>query len=163
MKAFIIIVLLSPLFLAAQDCKLNREKDPYTKETKISTGFIQLDGASVTVDADSKEIDMLFSIEGIDKCFDNNSVAAIVFENTKVKMTMHNAGTMNCEGLFHFIFRNTASTNTQLQKLVTQKMTSIVFTGNGKKLTTITFSPEAQSALIALGTCLATEAKTLIK
>lgn len=163
MKPFIIIALLSPLFLTAQDCKLNREKDPYTKETKISTGFIALSGGSVTIDADSKEIDMLFSLEGADKCLDNNSVAAIIFENTKVKMNIHNAGTMNCEGLFHFIFRNTASANTQLQKLVTQKITSIVFTGNNKKVTTIDFPPDAQTSLITLGTCLINEAKTLIK
>ena len=35
-----------------------------------------LKNGSVTIDADSKEIDVLFSIEGLDKCFDNNSITA---------------------------------------------------------------------------------------
>lgn len=64
MKLLLTIVLLLPLFSYAQNCKLNKETDPYTKETKLSTGFIIFSGGSVTIDADSKEVDMLFPLKG---------------------------------------------------------------------------------------------------
>lgn len=168
MKQILSLLFLFPLFAAAQDttatvCKINKEKDPYTKETKLSTGFIFLKGGSVTIDADSKEIDVLFSIEGVDKCFDNNSMAAVFFEGTKSKMTSRNGGTMNCEGLFHSVFKNTASTSTVLQKMMTLKINRIVFTGNNKKETTVTIDPAQQQTLMILATCLVNEAKTLIK
>ena len=162
-KYSIVLALVFPVSLYAQDCKLTRETDPYTKETKLSTGFIFFDGGSVTIDADSKEIDVLFSIEGSDKCFDNNSMAAIFFEGIKTKMNSRNGGTMNCEGLFHFVFKNAASTTTLLQKLSTQKINHIVFTGNNKKESTVNLGPQEQEALMALATCLINEAKTLIK
>lgn len=169
MKNIFALFLLSPLFSLAQDstasqCKLIKETDPYTKEIKLSTGFIFLDGGSVTIDADSKEIDVLFSIEGADKCFDNNSTAAIYFEGVKTKLNSRNGGTMNCEGLFHFIFKNTATTTTSmLQKIMTQKINHILFIGNNKKESTINISPADQQTLMALATCLVNEAKTLIK
>jgi hypothetical protein len=163
MKWFFILLFNVPLFIYAQECKLSREVDPYTKEVKVSTGFIKLEDGSVTIDADGKEIDMLFSIEGIDKCFDNNSSAAIFFENSKIKMSLRNAGTMNCEGLFHFIFKNANLTNPQLKKIITQKITHIIFTGNNKKTTTVTFPAEQQPVFMALGNCLVEDAKKLIK
>jgi hypothetical protein len=168
MKQIVVLFLLLPLFSAAQDstaakCKLIREVDPYTKEIKLSTGFIYFDGGSVTIDADSKEIDVLFSIEGADKCFDNNSTAFIFFEGVKTKLTLKNGGTMNCEGLFHFIFKNSPTTNSQLQKIMTQKINHILFTGNNKKESTGNLGPAEQEALMAFATCLVNEAKTLIK
>jgi hypothetical protein len=163
MKKLFVLVLFTPFFSAAQECKLNKETDPYTKETKLSTGFIFLDGGSVTIDADSREIDVLFSIEGADKCYDNNSLAAIFFEGTKTKLTSRNGGTMNCEGLFHFIFKNTASSPTILQRMMTQRITYIVFTGNNKKETRVELGPTEQQALMTLATCLVNEAKTLVK
>lgn len=168
MKNILAILLLSPLLSIAQDpiaigCKLTRETDPFTKETKLSTGFIFFDGGSVTIDADSKEIDVLFSIVGADKCYDNNSMAFVFFEGVKTKLSSRNGGTMNCEGLFHFVFKNTASTPSLLQKIMTQKINHIVFTGNNKKESTINIDPADQESLIALATCLVTEAKTLIK
>jgi hypothetical protein len=168
MKKILVFLLLSPLFSAAQDtiaigCKLNKEKDPFTKEIKLSTGFIFFDGGSVTIDADSKEIDVLFSIEGAEKCFDNNSMASIFFEGVKTKINSRNAGTMNCEGLFHFVFKNSVSTQSLLQKIMTQKINHILFTGNNKKESTITIKPADQEKLITLATCLVTEARTLIR
>jgi len=168
MKKFLVITVLFPFLLSAQDsiatqCKLIRETDPFTKETKLSTGFIFLDGGSVTIDADSKEIDVLFSIEGVDKCFDNNSIAAIFFEGVKTKMSSRNGGTMNCEGLFHFVYKNTALTSSLLQKIMSQKINHIVFTGNNKKESTINISPLEQQTLITMATCLVNEAKKLIK
>lgn len=167
MKYILVLVLFFPLFLAAQDpiaigCKLNRETDPFTKEIKISTGFIPMDGGSVTIDATKAEIDFLFSIEGADKCFDNNSTAFIFFEGTKLKLTAHNGGSMNCEGLFHFIFRNTASLPSMLTKMTTQKINHIVFKGNNKKESTINLSPADQQLFMTLAECLVNEAKKLI-
>jgi hypothetical protein len=163
MRHIIIIALLLPLFTWSQDCKLTRETDPFTKETKISTGFIQLQGGSVTIDADRLEVDIFFTLEGSDKCFDNNSTAAIFFEGTKIKMSSRNSGSMNCEGFFHFTFRNTAATASLLQKMSTQKLTSIVFIGSNKKETKVTFIPEQQQVFLSLANCLVNEAKTLVK
>jgi hypothetical protein len=164
--AFAFCLMLIANGLVAQDsigCKIIRETDPYTKQTKLSTGFIYFDGGSVTVDADSKEIDVLFSIEGSDKCFDNNSIATIFFEGVKTKFNIRNGGTMNCEGLFHFIFKNTPTPNSQLLKLMNQKINHILFVGNNKKESTINIGPVEQETLKTLTTCLVNEAKTLIK
>ena len=163
MKYLLGLFLLAPFFLHAQDCKLNKETDPYTKETKLSTGFIFLQGASVTIDADSKEIDVLFSVEGVDKCFDNNSTAILIFENSKVKTTLRNNGTMNCEGLFHFIFKNSPATISNLKKITTQKITQITFVNSSKKPTVVTLAPADQQSLVTLANCLVTDAKALIK
>lgn len=163
MKYSWILLFFLPLFGTAQDCKLGRETDPFTKETKLSTGFMFFSGASLTIDADSKEVDLLFSLEGANKCFDNNSTAVVFFEGSKVKMNLRNAGTMNCEGLFHFIYKNSASTTTQLQKLTTQRISQIIFTDANKKEMTVTLTGKDQELLISLGTCLINEAKTLIR
>jgi hypothetical protein len=166
MKFQLLMTMLAPLFLAAQDCKLNKETDPYTKETKLSTGFIFLDGGSVTIDADSKDIDILFSIEGTDKCYDNNCNAEIFFEGIKSKTSTRNGGTMNCEGLFHFIFRNSKSApTTLLQRMCTKKITHIIFTSNDKKQTktTVTIALQEQETLMTLANCLVNEARALIK
>ena len=164
MKYIFLIILFVTASASAQECKLIKETDPYTKETKLSTGFIFLKGGSVTVDADSKEIDILFSLEGVDKCFDNNATAVIILEGSKTKTTIRNGGTMNCEGLFHFIFKNSASTTSILKKLTTQKITQLIFTGNDKKKETIiSLTPEQQQTLLTLSNCLVNDAKALIK
>jgi len=163
MKRISFLLLLLPLFASSQECKITREKDPYTKEIKLSTGFLFLDGGSVTIDADSKEIDILFSIEGADKCFDNNSTGVIFLEGVKTKFNTRNAGTMNCEGLFHLVFKNGPTTPSILQKFMTTKINHILFTGNNKKESTITISEADQEKLMALATCLVNEAKTLVK
>lgn len=163
MKYILIIGFLLPIFAFSQDCKLIKETDPYTKDTKLSTGFIALNGGSVTFDADSKEIDIFFTIKGNDICFDNNSTAYLLFEGSKTKSSFRNGGTMNCEGLFHFIYKNSTSTTTILKKMATQKIASIVFIGNNKKESTISVKPEMQEAVMTLANCLINEAKTLIK
>jgi hypothetical protein len=70
---------------------------------------------------------------------------------------------MNCEGLFHFVFKNTATTTSMLQKILTQKINHILFIGNNKKESTIKISPTNQQTLMAMATCLINEAKILIK
>jgi hypothetical protein len=152
---------LFPFFLSAQDCKLSRETDPYTKETKLSTGFISLPGAKVTIDADSKEIDFFFIVP--DKCFNDASTVFILYEGNRVKLTYRSAGSMNCDGYFHFKFRNNTVTPTVVQKFSTQKIAQFIFTGNDKKAVTINLSPEQQKIFMEAVGCLAAEAKTLIK
>ncbi len=153
--------------LSAQDsvvCKLIKETDPYTKEIKLSSGFIGLDGASVTIDADSKELIFLFSIETADKCFDNNSTADLFFEGIKSKTMTRNAGTMNCEGLFQLVFKNSnSSPTTILQRLTTKKLTQIIFTGNSKKPITVNLGIKEQEALQYLANCVLTEGRQLIR
>ena len=61
-----------------------------------------------------------------------------MFEGLKSKTSSRNGGTMNCEGLFQFVFRNTTSTTTLLQRLMTYKIASIIFTDSNKKETTLT-------------------------
>lgn len=169
MKYLLIFCLLLQLPALSQEpatpaCKLIKETDPYTKETKLSTGFIFLDGGSVTIDADSKEIIVLFSVEGPDRCFDNNSTADLFFEGIKSKTMSRNGGTMNCEGLFQFVFKNSHSTpTTVLQRLLTRKTTHILFNSNTKKPITVMVGLKEQEALMTLANCLVTEAKTLIK
>jgi hypothetical protein len=169
MKYLLIAAILLRLPAMAQEtatpaCKLIKETDPYTKETRLSTGFIFFDGGSVTIDADSTEIIVLFSIEGPDRCFDNNTNADLYFEGIKSKTMGRNAGTMNCEGLFQLVFKNSHSTpTTVLQRLLTKKTTQIIFNSNTKKPITVTIGPKEQEGLMALANCLVTEAKTLIK
>lgn len=160
--------MLAPFSLMAQDtavvnCKLHSETDPFTKETKLSTGFLSLSGGAVTIDATTPEVDLLFALKGREVCFDNNSTAFIFFEGTKSKLTIRNGGTMNCEGLFHFIFKNTAATQTNLNKLATQKINRIVFNTTGKAELTIIVKPEMQEPLKQNIQCLVDEAKKLIK
>ncbi len=163
MKRISFVILLFPLFLNAQDCKLKRQTDVYTKEQTISTGFIPLEGASLSIDASKTEIDMLFSVTGTDKCFTDASTAAIFFEGTKFKQTQRNGGSMNCEGLFHFIFRNGTTAPVLLRKLSTQKIEKIVFTGNNKKETIVTLTPEQRQMVMDLAACMVKEAPALIK
>lgn len=163
MKFALIITLLFPLWLPAQDCKVKKTTDPYTKEVKISTGFIQLAGASLSIDADSKEIDFFFSMDGKEKCFSDAATAEVFYEGKKIKATFKNGGPVNCEGVFHIIFKNGVSTPALLQRLITQIVTSIQFTGNNKAKTTITLSPDEQQTLMTRADCLIKEAKALVK
>jgi hypothetical protein len=155
-------LLVLPAGIFAQDCKLKKSIDPYTKETRLSTGFIKLDGAILSIEADSKEIDFVFTMNATEKCFSDAANATVIYEGIKMKANYKNAGPVNCEGVFHIIFKNGVSTPTLLQRLVTQKITSIGFTGNDKSVTTITFQPEDQQKFMVLGDCLIKQAKTLL-
>lgn len=166
MKYIVIIAFLLPLFIAAQDsatvaCKLIKETDPYTKEIKLSSGFISLQNASLTIDADNKEIDFFFTVP--DACFTDASTVFIFFEGSKTKTTYRNTGSMNCDGYFHFIFRNGLATPSVLQKLATQKTANFIFTGNDKKPVIISLLPEQQKMLMQSTACIIAESKALIK
>jgi hypothetical protein len=154
-----------PFLSTAQEpvpCELNRETDPYTKETVVSTGFFTLENATVDISASRFEIDIFFSIVGTDNCFDNNSTAMIFFEGSKLKLTARNAGSMNCDGYFHIIFKNSPTNPSLLQKMMGQKVSQVLFTGNNKKETVISFGPD-QDVFKGMLNCVVAEGKQLIK
>ena len=160
-KIFTGFLFLIPMCSFSQECVIQKEEDPYTKAIKLSTGFINFRNASLSIQADSREIDFLFIITGTDKCFSDASTASVFFEGTRLKSNYRNGGSMNCDGYFHFIFRNQPALPSALQRLATQKVTSMLFTGNDKKETLITFSPEHQEMLKHFVSCMIEEAKTL--
>jgi hypothetical protein len=161
MKLFISTLLLLPLLAGAQECKLINEKDPYTKETKLSSGALTLQGATLTIDADKKEIDFFFEVNG--KCFNDMSTVFIFWENTRAKTTFRNAGSMNCDGYFHFKFRNGATTPTALNKMAIQKVVHFIFKGNDDKEFTVGLSPAQQQTLMEIVACINKESKTLVQ
>ena len=134
------------------------DKDPYTREEKLSSGFIDIGSAKVSVVATKTEIDFLFSL-GKGNCFDDDCSAAISYTATKAKTTIRNSGPTNCDGLFHFTFRNLASTPTNLQNLSIKPITSIKFTDNTKKEIVVTLTEAQQTAFNNLASCAVSEAK----
>lgn len=160
--------LLFPLLLffssqaISQDCPLQKENDPITNAPKITTGFFNLQTASLSIDADSKNIDFFFIVDNSGKCFDYASSVVINFEGGRLKTTLKNSGTVNCEGYFHFTFRNGPSTPSQLLNLSTKKVVSLKFIGTNKAETSITLVPQQQQLLMDLTACMIKESKTLL-
>ena len=168
MRKLFLFFLLFPAFSFAQDtthvgCKINREINSFSKEEKLSTGFLKLNGGMVSFDATAAEITVLFSLEGREVCFDNNSTAYVYFEGTKSKLTIRNNGTMNCEGLFQFVFKNTQVPNTNMTRLSTQKVDKIVFKTTSEKELTVNVLTEKRDTMMQMANCLVNEAKTLIR
>jgi hypothetical protein len=167
MKKLIISFLFLPLFSMAQECKLKSSTDPFTHETKLSTGFMNFDKGSlkllVSVDATPSVIDFFFWVKNDGRCFEDESYAEIIFEGDKSKMRVKNSGSMNCDGAFHFSYKNTPATTYQLNKLATKKVTSIKLVGNNKTETNIFPTEEQQNLLMQAATCAANEGKKLIK
>ncbi|MET0635402.1 MAG: hypothetical protein ABWZ25_05215 [Chitinophagaceae bacterium] len=153
--------LAGPAAAISQDCKLLRDTDPYTRETRISTGFLTLQGATVNIEADPKELDFFFSLP--DKCFEDESTVFIYFEGSKARTSYRNAGSMNCDGYFHFKYRNNTTTNTVLNKLATMKVSQLIFTDRNKKEIIVALLPDQQAALMQSTACIVKESKTLIK
>lgn len=154
-----------PLLAAAQDCALTREKDQFSQEPKITTGFLSfktLKRFSLSIDATKKEIDFFFNLTGVpDMCFDDQSTAEITFEGGKLKTTQRNTGSMNCQGLFHFIFKNQAATPSMLQRLASKKIISIKFTGARGNVDILLNEQQQQQMMHAIN-CIVTEGKTLL-
>lgn len=169
MKNFVIAALLVlPVFALAQDtCGLKKSTDPFTHQTKISTGFIPfvVNGVqlSISVDATPTEVDFFFWFNRDQKCFDDQSAIQINFEGDRLKQNYKNTGSMNCEGAFHFSFRNTATTPTSLQRLTDKKISSFRITGTGKAVTELSLSAEQRGLLMKMASCVVKEAKTLLK
>jgi hypothetical protein len=134
----IALFLLFPLYSLGQNCNLKTERDPYTKELKISTGFIKLNPEAgnirLSIEATSTEIDFLFVLQDGKQslCFDKQSTATVFYDGTRLKSNIKNAGSMNCEGLFQFNFKNSESTPSLLKNLAERKLGSIKFTTTNK-------------------------------
>src|SRR5215212_3160278 len=104
MKYLFIILCCLPIGLYAQDCTLKKEKDQFSQQERLTTGFMQLTNCRLSITADSKELDFFFSA-GADKCFDENATLTVVYDDGHSKTNFRNTGSMNCEGLFHFTVR----------------------------------------------------------
>jgi len=163
MKYLFTVLLLSPLFVWAQDCKLKKGIDDMTSRPTLSTGFISFDDFNLSMDAGSKEIDFFFVVKVGSKCFDENSVVTAIFEGRNQKAEYKNTGSMNCDGTVHVIFRNLSFTLSSLTKLATKKTVSLAFTDTNGKVNTVTLSPAQQQLLMDNAACIAKEAKTLVQ
>jgi hypothetical protein len=166
MKWILFIAFLLPLFVSAQNCELKKERDPFTQQPQLSTGFLRLSSwggrFSLNMVADAREVKLLFSL-GEGNCFDDESSAAFTFDGTRTKSTQKNATAMNCDGIFTIVFRNSTSTPSILQKLTQQKLTSIVLTDSNKKKIEISLKDEEKQKILERIGCLVKEAKTLIQ
>ena len=160
MKYLFLLLIGLPVSLFAQDCRIKKEKDQFSQQERLTTGFIQLTNCRLSITADSKELDFLFSL-GPDKCFDENSTLTVVYDDGHTKTNLRNTGSMNCEGLFHFTVRNTTTTNYNLDRLTTKKVKAFVLT-NANVTTTVLLNPDQQQMIQTAAGCMAKEAKTLI-
>jgi hypothetical protein len=164
MKNFFSLLLLLPFFAFAQNnCVIKKTKDQFSQEPKLSTGFLELNTGSLSVDADAREIDFFLAMKNLNesKCFDDASTVSVQFDESRSKLNFRNTGTMNCEGLFHFTFKNAAVPPSALQRLATKKVTSFTLTGRNDVKTVITLTEEQKEKLMQMISCLVTEAKTL--
>ncbi|HVG42747.1 MAG TPA: hypothetical protein VM888_14140 [Chitinophagaceae bacterium] len=164
MKISFLLLFFIPILSNAQNCSIKKVKDGFTQENKLTTGFISIGSDRLSIDANSKEIDFFFSLKSDkdSKCFDDASTVTILFEGDRLKSNFRSSGTMNCEGLFHFTLKNSNTTPTQLQNIINKKVKGFRFT-NKKVITDITLTPEQTQMLADAASCMATEAKTLIK
>lgn len=166
MKQLLLFFFLLPAFAFGQECSVKKLKDKFSQEPVYSSGFMHFTGAkgekvSLTIEADSKEVRLLFSIP--ENCFNDQSAAAFSFDGSRSKSNQKNSSAMNCDGIFSIVFRNTNSTSYALNKLATQKATSIIFTGSNNQKIEVVFSEEEKTNLQQKANCLVTEAKSLIK
>jgi hypothetical protein len=167
-NSFIVVCLLFPFFALAQDsCHLKKTTDPFTHETKISTGFVSFESGgvpfSISVDATITEIDFFLWFTGKQKCFDEQSAIQINFEGDRYKQNFKNTGSMNCDGAIHFNFKNVATTPSQLQRLVDKKVNSFHITGPNKTITDVSFTPEQKQEFARMVACVVRDSKTLLK
>jgi len=163
MKLSILLIALIPVVVSAQDCVIKKETDQFTRELKLSTGFVQLKLSALSIEASKKEFDFFFALDGADKCFDDNSTLLILFEGNKQRNNLRNTGSMNCEGLFHFTVKSGPETPVAVKRLSTQKVTQFTFVGSNKKEIIISLTPAQQEQLMSAVSCIAAEAKSLYK
>lgn len=160
MRYFLFLLAFLPVALFAQDCALKKEKDQFSQQDRLTTGFMQFTNCRLSITADSKEIDFFFNLGG-DKCFDDASTLTITFDDGHTKLNQRSSGSMNCEGLFHFTVRNTTTPNYNLQRLAAKKVKAFVFT-NGKVVTSVLLNEEQQQQLQTAADCMVKQANTLI-
>lgn len=162
------VLFLLPFFGFTQDtCQLKKETDAFTHQVKLSTGFVPFTAngvqLSISVDATSTDIDFFLWFTKDQKCFDDESTIQINFEGDRYRLNLKNTGSMNCEGAFHFSFKNTANTPPQLKRLVDKRVTSFHITGANKTITDISFSEEQKKQFARMAACIARDAQALRK
>lgn len=163
MKYIFVLIALAPFFLLAQDCKLKKGQDAITSKATLTTGFMDLPGTTLSIDVNSKQIDFFFVLDAkAVKCLDEETEATIVFDGGKLKSEFKNGGSMNCDGIFHIIFKNSAYTPSQLTKMSTKKILEIQIKGSNPKPYIISLSPEQQQSLMNTIACVTKEAKTVL-
>jgi hypothetical protein len=163
MKYILFCVLLMPLAVLAQECSLKKGKDVITSKPTLSTGFIQLQGNTLSIDVNSKEIDFFFVLNNAAvKCLNEETEITFLLEGGKQKSEFRNSGSMNCDGIFHIIFKNSAYTPSPLTKLGSKKIVAIQLTGSTPKPYIITLTPEQQQMLMNTISCVIKEAKTVL-
>lgn len=168
MKNCFFLLFFFPLAAFAQDtCGLKKTKDPFTNQTKLSTGFKNFSGTagpvSISADATPTEIDFFIWLKAPGKCFDLDATAQMVWEGERSKATFRNAGSINCEGAFHFTFKNTTTPNSWLRKMIAKKIATIKLTGNNNVETTITLTEEQKDMFQRMAICIVNEGKELNK
>jgi hypothetical protein len=166
MKVIISLFLLLPLAGFAQECSYKKLVDKFSQETYYSSGFMNYSGVkgekiSFSIEADSKEVRLLFSLPG--NCFNDQSTAVISFDGSKSKSTSKNSTAMNCDGIFTAVFRNTATTPFALQKVASQKLHNIIFTGSNGQKVELLLKAEEKDLLLERASCIVNEAKALIR
>ena len=166
-KAILSVLLALPVISFAQDtCKLKKETDPFTHITKLTTGFIpfQAEGVdlAISIDGTPTDIDFFLWIKNDEKCFDDQSTIQVIYEGERMKANYRNTGSMNCEGAFHFTFKNSATTPSNLLRLTDKKVSAFKLT-NGKIVTEIKFSEEQRQQLMRMAGCVVRESKSLLK
>jgi hypothetical protein len=164
----IAILFLLPFLVSAQDtCQLKKTTDPFTHQTKISSGFIPFTAngvqLSISVDATPTEIDFFLWFTKDQKCFDESSTIQLNFEGDRYRLNLRNAGSVNCQGAFHFSFKNSANTPPQLQRLLDKRVNSLRVTGPNKTITDVSFSEEQKAQLFRMANCVVRDSKTLLK
>lgn len=168
MKNWICLFLLLPFAASAQDtCGLKKSKDPFTNVNKLSTGFKDFGGGagpvSISADATPTEIDFFIWLKKDGKCFDMESEAEFVWEGERSRATFRNAGSINCEGAFHFTFKNTATPHSWLRKMMAKKIATIKLIGTNGQETVLTLTEPQKEQFQRMAICIGNEGKLLGK
>ena len=162
MKYFFVL-LLFPLQMMAQDCKLKKGIDPISSKPTLSTGFFELPDSKLSVDASNKEIDFFFVVKNpAFKCLDENTAVTVIFEGGKLKAEYKNSGSLNCDGILHITFKNSVYTPSPLQRLVSKKIITIRFHGETGKPLNMELTAEQQLTFMDLVNCIIRESKPLL-
>ncbi|MEO5683602.1 MAG: hypothetical protein ABIQ88_13215 [Chitinophagaceae bacterium] len=163
MKYILLCLCFLPVSLLAQECSLKKGQDAITSKTTLTTGFIELNGTTLSIDINSKEIDFFFVLNNqAVKCLDEETEATVNYEGGKLKSQFRNSGSMNCDGIFHIIFKNSAYTNSYLQKMAAKKIVSIQLTGSSPKPFIISLTAAQQQMLLDTISCVVKESKTVL-
>lgn len=152
------LLVIFPCIIFAQDCDLKDEKDRFNQDPRLTTGFKTLgagrDKFLISITADKTEIDIFIALENSGLCFTDISRATVYFEGGKQRSTYKNGGTSNCQGNFHFNFRNQEPLHTSLTQLATKKVVSIQFQLPENQKREFALRPEDSDALLNMASCI---------